>query len=241
MFKVEAVSECNAIVYFGDQIDLSLTPKISRFVAYLQSLSHPALIEVIPSYTSVLIQYRPDLLTYEQLVGVLTSLSVTLEQTGEVSGDKSAHSDYEPRLISLPVYYGAEVGPDLAVLAQAKGLSVDEVIERHSQQVYTVCAIGFAPGFAFLASVDESIAAPRHTEPRKWVPAGSVGIANQQTAVYPNDSPGGWQIIGNCPQILFQPDNSPMTPFQVGDQVTFTPISKDAFLAQGGQIWSQWK
>ena len=241
MFKVEPVSECNAIVYFGDQIDLSLTPKISQFVAYLQSLSHPALIEVIPSYTSVLIQYRPDMLSYEQLAGVLASYSAHAEQASNSAEDELGHSDYQPKLISLPVYYGAEAGPDLASMAHDKGMSVEEVIQRHSQQVYTVCAIGFAPGFAFLASVDESIVTPRHSEPRKWVPAGSVGIANQQTAVYPNDSPGGWQIIGNCPLTLFQPDQSPMTPFQVGDKVQFSPISKDEFIAQGGQLWPQWK
>ena len=181
------------------------------------------------------------MLSYEQLVGVLGSYSAHAEQASNSAEDELGHGDYQPKFIALPVYYGDEAGPDLASLAHAKGMSVEAVIHCHSQQVYTVCAIGFAPGFAFLASVDASIATPRHSEPRKWVPAGSVGIANQQTAVYPNDSPGGWQIIGNCPQALFQPDQSPMTPFQVGDKVQFVPISKDAFIAQGGQLWPQWK
>lgn len=241
MFKIEPVSECNAIVYFGDHIDLSLTPKISQFVAYLQSLSHPALVEVIPSYTSVLIQFRPSVLSFEQLVGVLQFYMGQLEKDLQQGDAQSAAGGYQAKIITLPVYYGEEAGPDLAALAKTKGLSVDEVIQRHSQPLYTVCAIGFAPGFAFLASVDESIATPRHSEPRKKIPAGSVGIADQQTAVYPNESPGGWQIIGNCPLTLFQPDQTPMTPFQVGDQVQFTPMTKEAFLAQGGQLWPQWK
>ncbi|MGF1736213.1 5-oxoprolinase subunit PxpB [Photobacterium satsumensis] len=239
MFKIEAVSECNAIVYFGDQIDLLLTPKISEFVAHLQSLAHPAIVEVIPSYTSVLIQYRPDVLSYEQLYRLLVG-SISQLEKGPVEGVEK-EGNYQAKQITLPVYYGAEVGPDLEAIAEEKGLSVEDVIHRHSQHTYTVCAIGFAPGFAFLASVDETIVVPRHVEPRKWIPAGSVGIANQQTAVYPNESPGGWQIIGNCPLPLFQPQQSPMTPFQVGDQVQFTPISKEAFLQQGGQIWPKWK
>ncbi|MGR5061472.1 5-oxoprolinase subunit PxpB [Photobacterium sp. DNB22_13_2] len=239
MFKIEAVSECNAIVYFGDQIDLMLTPRISLFVTHLQSLDHSAVVEVIPSYTSVLIQYRPDVLSYEQLysllVGYLTQLEDGHIETIEKDGG------YQTKLITLPVYYGVEVAPDLAEIAKAQDLTVEEVIHLHSQHTYTVCAIGFAPGFAFLASVDETIATPRHDEPRKWIPAGSVGIANQQTAVYPNESPGGWQIIGNCPLMLFQPGQTPMSPFQVGDQVQFTPITKEVFLQQGGKVWSQWK
>ncbi|PSU35030.1 5-oxoprolinase subunit PxpB [Photobacterium lutimaris] len=239
MFKIEAVSECNAIIYFGDQIDLLLTPKISEFVAHLQTLAHPAIVEVIPSYTSVLIQYRPDVLSYQQLYRLLVDYFAQPEE-GPVEGVEM-EGNYQAKQITLPVYYGSEVAPDLAVVADEKGLSIEQVIHLHSERTYTVCAIGFAPGFAFLAPVDESIATPRHVEPRKWIPAGSVGIANQQTAVYPNESPGGWQIIGNCPLPLFQPQQSPMTPFQVGDQVRFTAISKDEFLQQGGQIWPQWK
>ncbi|MGR5143438.1 5-oxoprolinase subunit PxpB [Photobacterium sp. DNB23_23_1] len=239
MLRIEAVSECNAIVYFGDQIDLMLTPKISVFVAHLQSLAHPAVVEVIPSYTSVLIQYRPGVLSYEQLYSLLVDYLAQFEG-GSVEALEMEGS-YQAKLITLPVYYGSEVAPDLATIADEKGFSIEQVIHLHSERTYTVCAIGFAPGFAFLAPVDDTIATPRHVEPRKWIPSGSVGIANQQTAVYPNESPGGWQIIGNCPQTLFHPDQSPMAPFQVGDQVKFTPITKEAFIQQGGQIWPQWK
>ena len=123
------------------------------------------------------------------------------------------------KYIQLPTYYSLKSGPDLNRISQFTGLSFNEIITIHSQNQYQVCAIGFAPGFAFLASVDESIATPRHSQPRTKVPAGSIGIANKQTAVYPNDSSGGWNIIGNCPLPLYDPNNTTITPFEVGDIV----------------------
>ncbi|GAL06566.1 allophanate hydrolase 2 subunit 1 [Photobacterium aphoticum] len=169
-------------------------------------------------------------MTYSQLALAIEAYALTY-QKGNASTEASGS------LIALPVYYGRDVGPDLQAVAEHAGLSVEEVIAIHSGQTYTVCAIGFAPGFAFLASVDARIAMPRQVTPRQQVPAGSVGIANQQTAVYPNASPGGWQIIGNCPVGLFSPDATPMTPFSVGDTVQFTPIDREAFLQQGGELW----
>jgi KipI family sensor histidine kinase inhibitor len=115
-------------------------------------------------------------------------------------------------------------------------MSVEELIAIHAGRDYTVCAIGFAPGFAFLAEVDESIAIPRHVTPRSRVPAGSVGIAEKQTAVYPADTPGGWQLIGNCPVSLYDPKQTPPSPFDVGDQVRFVPIDRDSFIERGGRV-----
>ncbi|MGF1700361.1 5-oxoprolinase subunit PxpB [Photobacterium makurazakiensis] len=237
MMKIEHVSENNAIVYLGNQIDVALTPKISLLVDYLWTLKANAIVEVIPSYTSVLIQFRPQQISFGQLQAAVLQYEQILRENQPLNLPQSNHS----KVIELPVYYSTEVGPDLKAIAKEKQLSLDQVIAFHSEQLYTVCAIGFAPGFAFLASVNEEIATPRHHAPRKKIPAGSVGIANSQTAVYPADSPGGWQIIGNCPSELFNPNQTPMSPFMVGDQVRFTQISRKEFLDQGGEIWPHWK
>ena len=115
-------------------------------------------------------------------------------------------------------------------------ISVDEVIEIHQQQEYRVYAIGFAPGFAYLGEVDERIAAPRLATPRQKVPRGAVAIADRQTAVYPAVSPGGWNLIGLCPTRMFNPENDPSMPVQVGDRVRFAAIDRDDFLARGGEL-----
>ena len=126
-------------------------------------------------------------------------------------------------LHDIPVHYGGENGPDLATLAEAKGLSEAGVIERHAAQTYRVCMMGFIPGFAFLSAVDPALAHPRHATPRAHVPAGSVGIANWQTGIYGLASPGGWQIIGRTESVMF--DASRPTPFllSAGDRIRFVP------------------
>ncbi|UTV26687.1 5-oxoprolinase subunit PxpB [Photobacterium atrarenae] len=231
MMRVAPVSETALIVYLGHRIDPQVTEQVGRLARFVKTDFPDALIEVIPSYTSLFIQFHPRKTSYVALEQAMLQYQSVLAQPASEHGSQSG------KLITLPVYYHPDTGPDLAAVAQACGKSVEEVVTLHSQPSYTVCAIGFAPGFAFLASVDPAIAMPRHAEPRLKVPAGSVGIANAQTAVYPADSPGGWQIIGNCPQPLFSPNREPMTPFVVGDKVKFEPIDRDRFLALGGTLW----
>ena len=113
-------------------------------------------------------------------------------------------------------------------------LSIEEIIEIHSSKSYDVYAIGFSPGFAFLASVDKKIAIPRLSSPRKSIPKGSVAIADTQTAVYPQQSPGGWNIIGRTAMELFDKNLEKLSPLSVGYKVKFNPISKEEFLSQGG-------
>ncbi|WP_299014240.1 5-oxoprolinase subunit PxpB [uncultured Photobacterium sp.] len=236
MIRVEPVSETSLIVYLGEHIDIRLTPQISLLAQYLKAYFSPFLVEVIPSYTSVFLQYHPCKINYQTLKSAILQFADSLSERQNHSMPSNNR-----QLIVLPVYYHHEVGPDLSAVAQLHQLTPEQVIANHSQTTYTVCAIGFAPGFAFLASVDPLIATPRHVEPRVRLPAGSVGIANEQTAVYPADSPGGWQIIGNCPMSLFSPDDTLMSPFQVGDKVKFQPIDKEQFEQLGGSIWPHWK
>ncbi len=224
--RVIRLSETHMMAYVGDKINVD---RVSNIAALCELLGEqfPQLIEIIPSYTSVMVEFSPLEVDGDVLEQHLHALLRQFE---------SLQSSVEANLIELPAYYDVSVAPDLNFVAERNQLSVEQVIDIHSQKHYTVCAIGFAPGFAFLGSVDARIATPRHSEPRLKVAKGSVGIADQQTAVYPAQSPGGWQIIANCPLSLFDPDQTPMTPFQVGDRVCFKPIDRQTFIELGGVL-----
>ncbi|MCL1127108.1 5-oxoprolinase subunit PxpB [Shewanella surugensis] len=242
MITVQPISEDSIILYFGNEISLQITQTIMRLVEQL-TLNSPShifsekikqnILEVTPSYTSLFIQYRSSQLSGDELSHALQVWTHSSDLTGQQFESKTTHQ--------LPVYYHPEVGPDLHYLTLRHKLSQEEVVQRHQQTDYHVYAIGFAPGFAFLGNVDPHIATPRHDSPRLHIPAGSVGIANQQTAVYPSDSPGGWQIIGNCPLSLFSLEANPMTPFNIGDKVKFNAITRNEFLQLGGIICTHWK
>jgi KipI family sensor histidine kinase inhibitor len=213
------------MLYLADAIDVSLAPLIGR-VSRRISTECDGVIEVTPSYTSILVE-ADDVEHLEQDVLEIVNQEI---QQAEI-GDKATG-----KLIQLPAHYHPEVGPDLQAVAEKSSITINELIHIHASRDYTVCAIGFAPGFAFLAEVDTRIAHPRHEKPRAMVPAGSIGIADQQTAVYPADSPGGWQIIGKCPELLYSPNKNPMCPFAVGDRVRFIPIDRETFIQKGGHV-----
>lgn len=128
------------------------------------------------------------------------------------------------------------MGFDLAEMSNIDGICIEKIIQLHSETIYDVYALGFAPGFAYLGKVNKRIATPRKKSPRLKVPKGSVGIADEQTAIYPSDSPGGWNIIGRTPVDLVNYQHSPPCLMQVGDRIKFNPIEKDEFLSLGGKI-----
>ena len=219
------VSETSLMLYLGDEIDVKQAPLIGEMARRIKA-EHQEVCEVTASYTSILVQvYSPR---------------VKLDEFGErlvaMIGHSVVTEKAEGKLIELPVYYHPDVGPDLEMVARNKGLTVAEVIAIHAGRDYTVCAIGFAPGFAFLADVDARIATPRHERPRAKVVAGSVGIADRQTAVYPMDTPGGWHLIGRCPVPLYDPEQIPLSPFELGDRVRFMPIECDDYIERGGHV-----
>ncbi|MDG1572833.1 5-oxoprolinase subunit PxpB [Robiginitalea sp. M366] len=129
----------------------------------------------------------------------------------------------------LPVHYDPEFGPDLETAAQAAGMDVDGLIRAHTAQAYRVYGIGFLPGFLYLGGVPELLQIPRKATPRLRVPKGSVGLAAQQTGIYPQESPGGWNLIGNCPIPLFNPGQSPPCFISLGDTVGFRSVSRSEF------------
>jgi KipI family sensor histidine kinase inhibitor len=127
-------------------------------------------------------------------------------------------------VIEIGVHYGGDDGPDLKAVAEWARCSPEEVIERHAARTYRVYMLGFVPGFSYMGRVDERIAAPRRRVPRDRVPAGSVGIAGEQTGVYPIATPGGWQLIGRTDAVMFDADRAQPSLLQPGDEVRFVPL-----------------
>ena len=223
--KWKPVSETSLILYLADELDVKQAPLIGELAAFIKT-EYAEVCEVTPSYTSILVQVSSPHVELDELANRITETI----QSGMVSN--SPHD----KLIELPVYYHSDVAPDLEAAAHSCGLSTEELIKIHTGRDYTVCAIGFAPGFAFLADVDPRIALPRHAKPRAHVASGSVGIAGRQTAVYPADSPGGWQLIGCCPTPLYYLEQDPACPFEVGDKVRFIAIGLEEYVERGGHV-----
>lgn len=223
IFKVASVD--SLVVYFGNEISEEIATTVQKAYLSLKSLNIEGIIEIIPSYTSIYILYDIFKYDYASFVELLkNSIDLNYEDTRIKN------------IINIDVYYGEEVALDLQDMSLKTKLSIEEIIEIHYSKLYDVYAMGFSPGFAFLASVDKRIAVPRLSSPRKNVPKGSVAIADTQTAVYPQQSPGGWNIIGRTAMELFDKNLEKLSPLSVGYKVKFNPISKDEFLSQGGII-----
>ena len=222
-FKVASVD--SLVIYFGNEISEEIATKVQKAYLSLKSLNIEGIIEIIPSYTTIYVLFDIFKYDYYSFVEILKN-----------SIDLNYEDNRTKSIINIDVYYGDEVALDLQDMSFKTNLSIEKIIEIHSSKLYDVYAIGFAPGFAFLASVDKLIAMPRLSSPRKSVPKGSVAIADTQTAVYPQQSPGGWNIIGRTAMELFDKNLEKLSPLSVGYKVKFNPISKEVFLSQGGII-----
>ena len=230
--KISIAGENSLILYFGDKADPNTSSQIQLMAAELKNRLANILIDLIPSYSSLLIIYDAFKTDHHEVRKFIRATQVYNALCE--NGDSTSLTD--GKLVTLPVYYSTESGPDLENLASGAGLSIEEIITLHQATEYRVYAIGFAPGFAYLGTVDERIATPRLSTPRTKVPRGAVAIADRQTAVYPAESPGGWNLIGLCPTTMFDPSQEPCMPFQVGDKVRFEPISREQFIELGGSL-----
>ncbi len=179
--------------------------------------------ELVPTYRSLLVEYDLAVTDLDSIAAQLRSLIDSLEQGGDRAVDRSVTT------YRIPVAYGGDSGPDLDTVAAHAGITADRVIDIHSGTAYRVYMVGFAPGFPYLGGMDSAIACPRMKTPRVRVPAGSVGIAESQTGVYPNASPGGWQLIGRTPVRLFDPAADPPAVIRPGGYVRFASISESEF------------
>lgn len=205
-------------VEWGSTIDEHINRQVHAFARKVEALSHPAITEVVPTYRSATVHYRPEVFSYEELKQLLLSLTQ--------GGPEEAE---ELPVVEIPVCYGGEYGPDLLEVAQHCSLTPEEVIARHTAPTYRIYMLGFTPGFPYLGGMDPSIAAPRRKEPRIHIPAGSVGIAGEQTGVYPIVSPGGWQLIGRTPLRLFDPQREQPILLSAGAGIRFVPIDEETF------------
>lgn len=229
--KTIAIAGENAlIVYFSDKPGAAVSTEIANTAKKLQTYLGATLIDLVPSYASLLVIFDPFKTDHHSVNrAICTAINASTKSA------PAARTTSQP-LVTLPVYYSSESGPDLHSVADNAELSVEEVVSLHQQGEYQVYAIGFAPGFAYLGEVDPRIATARLATPRQHVPRGSVAIADRQTAVYPSDSPGGWNLIGRCPTLMFNPQATPSMAVAVGDRVRFEAIDRATFIAMGGVL-----
>ena len=222
--EIKLASVDSVIIYFSDTISKQTSLKVKSAYKLLKSLNDKSLIEIVPSYTSILITYDIFKYNYEEMKVFLNDhlKELKVEEQSDLN------------IINIDVYYGEDVGWDLERVAKSSKLSIDEVIEIHSSRTYDVFAIGFLPGFAYMASIDDAIVTPRLETPRKKTPKGSVAIADTQTAIYPQNSPGGWNILGKTTFELFDKTLEALSPITIESRIKFNPISKEEFLKQGG-------
>ncbi|GAM58403.1 allophanate hydrolase 2 subunit 1 [Vibrio ishigakensis] len=202
-----------------------MPPLINHAREHLLQHYKAELVQAVPSYTTLLLEFTPSIFDANKAITEISQI-LTLARTVTVSNS-------ETRVIEIPTYYGPETCLDIALY---KGLSIQEIASIHSTELYQVYALGFAPGFAFMAEVPEALQLPRQDAPRAAVPKGSVAIADKQTAVYPETSPGGWNIIGRTPLELYTPQSKQISRIQVGDRIRFVPINRSEYLTLGGQL-----
>ncbi|WP_416305034.1 5-oxoprolinase subunit PxpB [Neptunicella sp. SCSIO 80796] len=224
--QINVAGENAVIIYFAEHPSEQVVAQISVAKQLIESALDAVVIDLVPSYTSLMVVYDQQSVGIVSITDKLSKLLEQVQSATELTG----------KTITLPVYYGAEVAEDLQRMAELTELEPQQIIDLHQQPLYSVYAIGFAPGFAYLGMVDKKIAVPRLGTPRLKVPKGAVAIADRQTAVYPATSPGGWNIIGRCAVAMFDPDSSPNMPVSVGDKVQFEAVSKSLFLKSGGHL-----
>jgi KipI family sensor histidine kinase inhibitor len=206
---------------FAPEISNEVNDSVYALAEALMESPRPWMTELVPSYRSLLVQYDAFQTDYEAVAAELGQLIDGLAAaTDERSGRQA-------KIYEIPVAYGGDDGPDLEAVAEHAGLSTDEVVQIHSSIAYRVFMIGFSPGFPYLGGMDERIACPRLATPRTRVPAGSVGIAESQTGVYPSATPGGWQLIGRTVVKLFDQTQDPPSVLQPGHFVRFVPVKPD--------------
>jgi len=207
------------LVEYGDGIDPELNRKVRAIALATEQASPEGLLEVIPTYRSIILIYDPGVTSPHHLEAVLLSLE---ERLTEIDIPL-------PKTVQIPVCYGGELGPDIGFVARHNNLTAADVIRIHSAPHYQIYMVGFTPGFPYLGGLPEALHTPRLETPRTLVPAGSVGIANAQTGVYSIDSPGGWRLIGRTPLRLFDPKRANPFLFKAGDLLKFEPISMDEY------------
>jgi KipI family sensor histidine kinase inhibitor len=206
-------------VEFGNEIDLTVNRKVRHLYRTFKASATAGVLDLIPTYRSLFIQYDPWVCSLERLLSIID---------GNLSAIDTADLDSN-EIKEIPVCYETDFGLDIAELSQFHGMSIESVIELHTAPIYDVYMIGFVLGFPYLGGLDERLYTPRKKTPRKIIPAGSVGIADRQTGIYPIQSPGGWQVLGRTPVRIFDLERDDPFFVEMGDKVHFKSITRAEF------------
>ncbi|WP_053955300.1 5-oxoprolinase subunit PxpB [Inediibacterium massiliense] len=217
--KFLMAGEKAVVVEFGNEISETINQKVRAMMIATKKMNIDGMIELIPTYRSLMVQYDPCKIDYETLLMKLQSIE---KQLNEIDIPL-------PKVIEIPTLYGNEYGPDIQNVANHNHLSIEEVVNIHSSKEYLIYMLGFTPGFPYLGGMDEKIATPRLKEPRTKITGGSVGIAGSQTGIYPIDSPGGWQLIGRTPLKLYDAYRKEPILLEAGNYIKFVPINEEKY------------
>ena len=217
---ISPVGDCAISIDFGQVIDPKINRQIRQVIEQIKVLQLDGIIELVPTYCALLVQYDAMVYTYSDICKILEP---TLQESVMDSANELV------TIVEIPTVYGGEFGPDLGFVASYNHISEDEVVSIHSGTDYLVYMLGFIPGFTYLGGMDPRIATPRLSSPRTLIPAGSVGIAGEQTGTYPSESPGGWQIIGRTPVTMYDMSKKQAALLQAGDYVRYVSIDENEF------------
>jgi len=217
--KILTASDSSLCVEFGNEISEEINRLVSAFADEMEKAKIAGVEELIPTYRSVTVEYDPEIIGVDELTERVQGLMASLH------GAKPKPAE----VLRVPVLYGGEWGPDLENVAKAHNMTPEEIIERHCKPEYLIYMMGFLPGFCYLGGLDKEIATPRLKTPRVKIPAGSVGIAGEQTGVYPLESPGGWQLIGQTPLRFYDPHREKPILCEAGMHIQFYPIDREEF------------
>ena len=224
-FAIEPLGESMLLLRFGAGLDPLANARVHAASAMLQAAHLPGIVDIVPAYTTLGLHYEPS--AWADAHGSPARNIMAAVQSIFRTPPPATQSNRTT--IEIPVCYGGELGPDLEALAGHAGLDAEEVISRHVAATYRVAMLGFAPGFPYLFGLDPALHMPRRASPRTRVPAGSVAIGGAQTGIYPSELPGGWQLIGRTPSILFDAQRDPPTLLMPGDAVRFVRIDASQF------------